>query len=328
MNAAGRLGLYGAGLVVAFGAAFAVASAVVPGGPEERTDMTAHEHAETPEAPSHAHDTGHDNDEHGGEAAVTEALAGLSLSAQGYELSPVTAPAATGETGALSFRILDADGEPVTAFDTAHEKELHLIVVRTDGTGFRHVHPTLDRETGVWSIPWEWDAAGAYRIFADIAPTGGAAVTLTRTVDVAGELDPQPAIETTTVDDVAGYRVSLDGTLAAGEARELTLTVARDGEPVTTLQPYLGALGHLVALRDGDLAYLHAHSQESDATGPDIAFTVEAPTAGRYLLYLDFQVEGEVHTASFVVDATLSGATVDGATGDAPSGHDDGSHEH
>lgn len=317
MNAAGRLGLYGAGLVVAFGAAFALASAVVPGDQGGRTDMTEHEHAAAPEATSHAHNAG----EHESTSASAEALAGLSLSAQGYELSPVTAPAATGETGALSFRILDADGEPVTAFDTAHEKELHLIVVRTDGSGFRHVHPTLDRATGAWSIPWEWDAAGAYRVFADIAPTDGTAVTLTRTIDVAGELAPQPATETRTVDDVAGYRVTLDGTLAAGEAHELTLTVSRDGAPVTTLQPYLGALGHLVALRDGDLAYLHAHPHESDATGPDVAFTVEAPTAGRYLLYLDFQVEGEVHTASFVVDATAGDGHDGGSTGTDHNGH-------
>ena len=74
-------------------------------------------------------------------------------------------------------------------------------------------------------------------------------------------------------------------------------SVTRDGEPVTVLEPYLGAFGHLVALRDGDLAYLHVHAEGADpeagqTTGPDIAFAAEAPTAGRYLLYLDFQVDG------------------------------------
>ena len=29
----------------------------------------------------------------------------------------------------------------------------------------------------------------------------------------------------------------------------------------------------------------------------------EAPTAGRYLLYLDFQVDGQVHTATFATTA-------------------------
>jgi len=75
---------------------------------------------------------------------------------------------------------------------------------------------------------------------------------------------------------------------------------------VTTLQPYLGAAGHLVALRSGDLAYLHVHpmgERPAASSGPDIAFLAQAPSAGRYLLYLDFQVDGQVHTAAFTVTA-------------------------
>ncbi|WP_433370648.1 hypothetical protein [Streptosporangium sp. CA-115845] len=54
----------------------------------------------------------------------------------------------------------------------------------------------------------------------------------------------------------AGARLALGGDLVAGSSSELTISIARDGEPVTTLEPYLGAFGHLVALREGDLAYL------------------------------------------------------------------------
>ena len=61
----------------------------------------------------------------------------------------------------------------------------------------------------------------------------------------------------------------------------LTATVSRDGEPVTDLQPYLGAYGHLVALRDGDLGYLHVHPEGDTGPGPEIAFGTEFPSAGR-----------------------------------------------
>ena len=55
------------------------------------------------------------------------------------------------------------------------------------------------------------------------------------------------------------YRVRLDaGTPRAGRETELSFTVTRGGKPIRT-QPYLGAGGHLVALREGDLAYLHVH---------------------------------------------------------------------
>ena len=89
------------------------------------------------------------------------------------------------------------------------------------------------------------------------------------------------------------------------------MTITRDGQPITGLEPYLGAFGHMVALRDGDLAYLHVHphgdAPEAGATsGPEIIFEATAPTEGRYLLYLDFQVDGQVHTAPLVIDTTTS----------------------
>ena len=47
----------------------------------------------------------------------------------------------------------------------------------------------------------------------------------------------------------------------------LTARVTRDGEPVTDLEPYLAAYGHLVALREGDLAYLHVHPDGEPGDG-------------------------------------------------------------
>ena len=89
---------------------------------------------------------------------------------------------------------------------------------------------------------------------------------------VAGDYrpaEPTPVTTTTTVD---GYTVTLDGRPGPRRDARLTLTVSRDGEPVTDLQPYLGAYGHLVALREGDLAYLHVHPdgarRRHDQAGP------------------------------------------------------------
>lgn len=306
MNAGARLAVYGLGLVVAFGGAFGVAKAIVPASVvdewTEGAEMDGHDahdaHGATDTAPAESA---------GG--AATAHVKGLSLSSDGYVLSPIDAPAGVGEAGELSFRITDADGVPVTEYATAHDKDLHLIVTRSDGSLFRHVHPTMDEATGTWSLPWEWTGAGTYRVFADFTSAGADAVSLTlsRTVQVAGDFAPVVP-ESTRVAQVDGFTVSLDGDLEAGSASDLVLTVTRDGQPVTTLQPYLGAFGHLVALRDGDLAYLHVHAEgdepaAGETSGPEIAFAAEAPTAGRYLLYLDFQVDGRVHTAEFVLDA-------------------------
>ena len=84
----------------------------------------------------------------------------------------------------------------------------------------------------------------------------------------------------------------------------LKLSVAKDGRPVTDLQPYLGAYGHLVALRGGDLAYLHVHpdgepGDGKTSPGPDVEFGAEVPSVGSYHLYLDFKHDGVVRTAEF-----------------------------
>ena len=316
MNPAARLAVYGAGLVVAFGGAYGIAGAVVPDGTVAQWNAQA--------------DQGH-----GGHAApaaaapaAPAALKGVALSAEGLTFAPVAAPRAVGEAGTLGFRIEDAAGAPVTAYTTTHEKDLHLIVVRADGSLFRHVHPALDRATGVWSLPWSWAEAGSYRLYADFAPATGSAVTLTRTVEVAGGYAPADPAPSRTA-QVDGFTVELDGDLVAGASSPVTLRVSRDGTPVTALQPYLGAFGHLVALRQGDLAFLHVHPEGAepkpgDTGGPAIAFQAQAPTAGRYLLYLDFQVDGVVRTASFVVDAGASAAPQNPTASTAPTPPADG----
>lgn len=307
MNAGTRLAIYGLGLVVAFAAAFGIARVTVP-------ESVVEGWSERAAANSHAGHEDVDTD------AVGPGATGLSLAADGYVLAPVSAPGAVGEDGTLSFVIRGDDGRPLTEFAVAHEKLLHLIVVRTDGAQFRHVHPDLDRASGTWSLPWRWDAAGTYRVYvdftpADFTPAGADApgITLSRLVQVAGDYQPVPTPVTRTV-QTGGFTVDVAGEPAVDGTGELTFSVTRDGRPVA-VQPYLGAFGHLVALREGDLAYLHVHAGDpSTSSGSGVlGFGVAAPTAGRYLLYLDFRVDGQVHTAQVVLDAIRA---VDGGNHD------------
>lgn len=321
MNTPTRLGAYGAGLAVVFGGAFVAADAVVPASTVSNWTDEAKGHNMNSTTGSHS---GHGPS---GSSQAIAAVPGVTSAQGGYLLSPVAVPGAVDRTGTLSFRILAADDKSVTRFSTSHEKELHLIVVRTDGTQFRHVHPIMDVD-GTWSLPWAWDAAGTYRVYTDFVPeTDRAAgpITLTRTVEVAGQFTPAAPAATTTA-TVAGYTVELTGHAVAGYSSELTFTVSKDGEPVTNLEPYLGAFGHLVALRDGDLAFLHVHPEgdepaAGDTAGPDVGFVAELPTPGRYLLYLDFQIGGKVHSAPFVVDTT---GTATGEAAHSESTHADG----
>lgn len=241
-------------------------------------------------------DGAHEDD---GEAAHADpgarTLSGLAVSDEGYTLEPVRTTLPQG-TAPFAFAVTGADGAPVTDYDPSHERDLHLIVVRRDGSGFQHLHPELS-STGTWELPLTLDRPGAYRAYADFAPAGLPARTLAVDLTVAGDYSPLPwpaPAETTTVD---GLEVRLDGHLDAGEETELAFTVTRAGAPVE-LEPYLGALGHLVVLREGDLGYLHVH-----ADGDALAFAATAPSPGRYRMYLQFSVDGVVHTADLTTAA-------------------------
>ena len=87
--------------------------------------------------------------------------------------------------------------------------------------------------------------------------------------------------------------------VTAGEDTVLTFEVQRNGEAISELAPYLGARGHLVALREGDLAYLHVHPIETDAESGIVEFRARFPTRGRYRLFLQARPKGELITTSF-----------------------------
>lgn len=235
-------------------------------------------------------------------------MAGTEWGNNGYLLGPVSAPSELHVPGELRFRITGPDGGPVTDFVTSHDKALHLMVVRSDGQNFRHVHPHLDANTGRWSLPWSWQEAGSYRVFVDITPRGAEAMTLSRAIDVGGVLTPRPATGPVREVRVDGFDVSIGGELLGGGMSDLVVSVSQNGSPVTTLEPYLGAFGHLVSLRDGDLSYLHIHPhgdqpRPGQRSGPEVRFMAHTPSEGRYLLYFDFQVAGRVHSAHLVLDA-------------------------
>ncbi len=254
---------------------------------------------------------------------------GLMISQNGYTFRLVEATVSPGSAVPVSFTIEGPDGNPVTEYDLEHEKELHLIAVRRDFSGFQHVHPERAVD-GTWSSSLDL-TAGQWRLFADFKATGAEAVTLGNDLAVGGSYQPATAVAESRSATVDGYTVTLDGDLVAGEAARLTLSVTRDGAPVTDLEPYLGAYGHLVALRSGDLAYLHVHPEgtpgdgETDP-GPDVVFFAEVPSPGRYHLYLDFKHEGVVRTAAFTVTGSGSADTKP-SDDDSDDGHaDDDSH--
>ncbi|MGW7443974.1 hypothetical protein [Kitasatospora sp. NPDC054795] len=301
MNTPLRITAFAAGLAAAFGLALGVGHATGNGGTSPKPAMAGH-----------AGHAGHTEEPGGG---GEHQPGGLQVSERGYTLSVENPFVTAGSPTDLRFRILGSDGKPVTAYQPQHEKDLHLIVAPRDLSTFQHLHPTLAAD-GTWSAPTAVPAAGEYRVFADFTPAGAAeGLTLGADLHAAGDLRPAPLPEAGRTATVDGYTVTLGGDLTPGRSGRLALSVSKDGRPVTDLQPYLGAYGHLVALRAGDLAYLHVHP-DTTTPGPEIGFTTTAPSTGDYRLFLDFKHQDTVRTAAFTLTTDGPGASPAPAAGD------------
>ena len=246
-------------------------------------------------------------DAHGGEMGMTEMspaaqsrASGLSSVAGGFTFAPVRTTLPEGQETAFRFRILDPSGRATHAFDVDGGVRLHLIVVRRDFVGYQHVHPKLQAD-GTWSVPLTLAAPGAYRAYADFE-VGGTKTVLGHDLFVAGAFSPAPLPAVRSAVRADGFEISLThDALHANTATQLHFAISRNGKPVSSFDNYVGHRGHLVALRDGDLSYSHVHP-EPDAKIGEIVFHTELPSAGSYRLFLQFKVDGVVHTAPFTVE--------------------------
>lgn len=299
MNAPAKLGAYAAVLALVLGAGVVVGAAVGPLGDDK---------------PAQGHQAGTRPMEAG------DVPAGLRAGEEGYTLAASDTTFTPGAPEVFTFRITGPDGAPVTGFDVRHERALHLVVVSGDLADYQHAHPTLGAD-GAWSVELTLARAGAHRAYADFEAAGADPLTLGVELIAAGEPVARPLATATRDVVVDGYEVHLDAQpAAAGADGELHFRVARHGAAVHDLEPYLGAFGHVVAIRASDLAYLHVHPTD-DSSPAEVVFAVHAPSPGAYRLFLDFKHEGAVRTAAFTLDVPAADAGPPADDGEPAHGH-------
>lgn len=286
-----RLVGFAAGLLVVLVAGFTVGRWAGPTSPSAGSGAGM---------PMGAASDGHDH-AHGGPASGAGSgveVGGLAVAASGYTLVPESTEFRAGVAQPLRFRVDGPDRKPVTQFTIAHDKPLHLIVVRRDLSGYQHLHPTMAPD-GTWQIPLTLPTAGTWRAYADFTtPTVGAmqaALTLGVDLTVAGSYQPAALPAPARQSTVDGLSVTYEGTPTVGSAQPFLFHVPGQ------VERYLGAYGHLVVLREGDLGYVHVHPEDQLSAGA-VKFWLAAPSPGRYRMFFDFQLAGVVHTATYTLD--------------------------
>jgi len=247
----------------------------------------------------------------------TDSTIGISNTSLGYTFdSNVTTLPANQE---FQFRILGPDGTPQTSFLWDQTKLLHLLAIRSDFTNFAHVHPTL-APSGTWTVRLPLNQAGPYQVYVDflLKDAQGQArhLVMRRPLTVPGsyQLSPiMPAPSMTAKGD--GYDVTF---LKAPKGWTVMLLPARvtrdDGTPVSNLEPYLAVFAHFTAFKASNDLYGHAHPLEYAGAGregwpplnnlrggPTLTFHAEFPGSGDYRAFVEFQIAGQLHVASFTL---------------------------
>ncbi|GGJ27042.1 hypothetical protein [Streptomyces brasiliensis] len=232
---------------------------------------------------------------------------GLAAAKDGYRLTSADSTLTAGRPAAYRFTVTGPDGRPVTRFALDQTKRMHFYAVRSDLTGFRHLHPAMASD-GTWTAALPALAPGSWRVFASFTPDSGSGkgedLVLSRTVTVPGRATDTPLPAATTSTEADGYTVTVTGRPMAGMAHPLTVRITEGGEPVTDLQPYLDTYAHLTAFHEGDAAFAHLHPTtgvDGGHGGPDLSFHAELPASGNWRLFLQFRTGGTMHTAALTL---------------------------
>lgn len=232
------------------------------------------------------------------------------------------------------FKLYGLDGHEFGPDDLkiAHEKKMHFILVRDDMTGFQHLHP--EYASNEWSVSTTVPEQGTYQVYVDVEPVEENPVTLRVPVTIGGSTenpqDVEPSADVSAESRGITATLETDGSLKTNEHETLTFALTKAGSPVTTIDPYLGAFGHVVLLRHDDADdYIHVHPiTETAPTDGKVSFEAQFPVKGRYTLYAQFNVDGEVQTFPITIDVNADGEdTVDHAEEDQAEDMGGGHHE-
>jgi hypothetical protein len=258
-------------------------------------------HASNAATNAPSNEAAEDHSEHGGKDDITD-RSGADVNLE-WQYSP--AAPKPGEETKIEMILSDAAGKPIEKYDVNHEKLMHLIVVSDDLSEFSHIHPEYIGK-GKFEVTTAFPIGGSYKLYADFIPTGSSQKTATSLIKVDGKKQAaQPLVKDALLaKEVDGVSASLDiSSLRSGEEVDLTfmLSDAKTKKPITELQPYLGAIGHVVILSENLNRYLHVHPKEGNASGPTAEFSTSFPEPGLYKIWGQFQ-RGD---KSFIVPFTV-----------------------
>lgn len=227
----------------------------------------------------------------------------------------------------LSFKLYGIDAHEFGPNDlkVVHEKPIHLILLRDDVTGFQHIHP--EYTDGRWIVETTIADEGLYQMYVDIEPKEEKPTVLRVPLTIGGiTQQPQfPRVSANMSAITSGIQATLQlaSPLKTKENTNLTFSLTQNGKPVTHIDPYLGAFGHVVIFHHGyPDGFIHGHPiTEVEPTEGSVVFESEFPMKGTYTIFAQFSIDGQVRIFPITILVDSEGQASTNTDAQSGSGH-------
>lgn len=274
---------------------------------QKTSDMSIHQHTNEDtnySCPMHPEVTGEKGEKCSKCGMELEPVATKKVRSFDVKLSSTPEAIEAGKPTSLSISVIE-DGKNVK-LDAVHEMKMHLLVMNEELTWFDHVHPQ-EQTDGTYKVSETFPGGGKYLLFTDYKPIGASGNVKMQELDVKGTPLNTPKITTEKlVSKVDNYTVTLTNgnDLKTDRGQLLKFTVEKNGKKLEEkdIEQYLGASAHIVMVGKETKDFLHIHPM-SDKNFPIYA-EAQVKNAGLYRMWVQFKIDGIIHTADFTVNVS------------------------
>jgi len=223
-------------------------------------------------------------------------------------------PPRAGNSTKLTVSITEQEsGDIIEEFEISHDKLMHIIIVGEDLSYFAHIHPMLETSSSNFTINHTFPESGNYKIWIDFKPKDGSQTIVAFKLNVTG--NPRHNLISMVNDNqytkniVGKHQVSLSipKEIRTNDYVDITFSILDAFEnPITDLEPLMGAGGHSVIVSQDVRQFLHVHPSEVVQSnwrgGPAVSFKTKFTYPGLYKVWGQFQHHGKVITADFILE--------------------------
>ncbi|MGQ3890343.1 hypothetical protein ACQUW5_15205 [Legionella sp. CNM-1927-20] len=180
-----------------------------------------------------------------------------------------------------------------------HTEKIHVLLIDSSLSDYHHLHPLRENQHFVFNFTPKNE--GSYRMWVDITSlkTNQQEFLVT---DIKAASKDLPVKEEVALDATVSpyeFTLKLNSETKAGREVMATITVTKNGQPFTDLEPVMGAFAHVVGFSGDRSSIVHIHpmgkepSKESDRGGSEIMFHIKFKKSGFVKLFAQFRINGQ-----------------------------------